>query len=122
MVQKKPDITAEQDAILERALAPVRARFIEAIEGHILSFEALRREARNGHSSKESLKEIGQLAHKIAGIAGSVGYEEIGEAASTVERRVLECEASALDDGDRLASVDEVLEPLLELLEMKLDD
>ncbi len=117
-----PENMSEHDAFLERALAPVRARFVEAIEGHILSFEAMRQEARRGNEVHTSLTEIGQLAHRIAGIAGSVGYAGIGEKASAVERRVIDCQNEGLADQDCLASVEEVLEPLLELLETKLDD
>lgn len=122
MEQNKPENATDRDAILERALAPVRARFIEAIEGHILSFETLRQEAWRETPEKNALKEIGQLAHRIAGIAGSVGYKQIGEMASSVERRVIECCASDRTESDCVASVDEVLEPLLDSLESKLDD
>lgn len=115
-------MTVQDDTMLERALAPVRARFIDALEDHILSFEALRQQAADAADAQPSLDQIGKLAHRIAGIAGSVGFDDIGEQAGRVERSVIACRAPGLSDTDRKASVSAELEPLLDLLEARLDD
>ena len=115
-------MTVQDDTSLERALAPVRARFIGALEDHILSFEALRQQAAGATDAQPSLDQIGKLAHRIAGIAGSVGFDNIGERAGRVERSVIACRDPGLSDADRQARVSAELEPLLDVLEAHLDD
>ena len=107
--------------MLERALAPVRARFIDALEDHILSFEALRQQAAAATDAQPSLDEIGKLAHRIAGIAGSVGFDDIGERASRVERCVIACRGTGTANADKLHRVTAELEPFLDLMETHLD-
>lgn len=115
-------MTVQDDAMLERALAPVRARFIGALEGHILSFEALKKQAARDENAQPALDEIGKLAHRISGLAGSVGFDEIGELAGRVERSVITSRTETAPSARKLASVTAELEPLLDLLESRLDD
>ena len=65
--------------------------------------------------------EIGKLAHRIAGIAGSVGFDDIGERASRVERCVIACRGSGTAHADKLHRITAELEPFLDLMETHLD-
>jgi HPt (histidine-containing phosphotransfer) domain-containing protein len=63
-----------------------------------------------------ALTEIAQIAHKIAGVAGTLGYPEIGDTARSVEQQLKADLATdnALRNWDNIA---EEIETLLDAME-----
>lgn len=67
------------------AVEQIRRRFVEELDDRILDLEALKRMIINGERRQEALAEIVSRAHKIRGVAGTLGLNELGEAAGRLE-------------------------------------
>lgn len=104
---------------LADALAPVRRRFIELAEEHILRIEALRQNILAGREATLAARSIGQTAHRIAGVAATLGFVDLGLIAAKVDRQLAETGTAPELRWQRAA--DDV-EALLVALEAVLDE
>lgn len=66
---------------LEDKLAPLRQRFLERLRGNLPALLALREDLEDEIARMELIA----AAHKIAGMAGTMGYPELGAAARMLE-------------------------------------
>lgn len=78
----------------EEVLAPLRQRFLVRANAALDLVEAWR-------AGADVAAELQQAAHKMAGIAATLGYGEIGQAAAKVELRDL----SQSPDADALTEI-----------------
>ncbi|MCD1625751.1 MAG: Hpt domain-containing protein [Paracoccaceae bacterium] len=62
--------------------------FVNLTTDRILRIEALKEAVHKGEEPVPSLTEIAQISHKIAGVAGTLGYPDIGDRARSVEQRL----------------------------------
>lgn len=62
--------------------------FVNVTTDRILRIETLTQAVHNGQDSVSALTEIAQIAHKIAGVAGTLGYPEIGNQSRAIEQRL----------------------------------
>lgn len=62
--------------------------FVNVTADRILRIEALTHAVQKGEDTVPSLTEIAQIAHKIAGVAGTLGYPDIGLKARAIEQRL----------------------------------
>jgi HPt (histidine-containing phosphotransfer) domain-containing protein len=62
--------------------------FIDLTTDRILRIEVLAQAVRRGDDAPSALTEIAQIAHKIGGVAGTLGYPEVGDAARALEQRL----------------------------------
>ena len=103
---------------VDRALEPVRAVFVNGFEDQILAFEMLKLEiARSGRT--DALQELAIRVHKIAGVAETLGFGEIGVQSAQVENLINEL--AGTDPQKVLSAIGIELEVLLELLEAELE-
>lgn len=103
---------------MDRALEPVRAVFVNGFEDQIIAFEMLKLEiARVG--AADALQELAIRVHKIAGVAETLGFREIGARSAQVESRINEL--AGTDPRKVLSAIDIDLEVLLDLLEAELE-
>lgn len=103
-------------ARMQRAIEPVRRKFIDELDDKILDLEALRKMVVNGDRAQEALSEIISRAHKIRGVAGSFGLTELGDAARHIEESYMELFQSSNHDGATFAENWSILAPQLEAL------
>lgn len=68
------------------ALRPARARFSALVVERAMTLEMLRIDFNNGRDPERTLTEILELAHKIAGVAETIGFPEAGRLAAALER------------------------------------
>ena len=90
--------------------------FVNLTTDRILRIEALTQAVRKGQEIVPALTEIAQIAHKIAGVAGTLGYPELGDGARSVEQRL----KSDLAKGEPLKNWDSIaaeIETLLDAME-----
>ncbi|MEC3863161.1 Hpt domain-containing protein [Mesobacterium sp. TK19101] len=66
----------------------IRLAFIEKLAGHALTFVRLCREIEAGQAPRDALREMQLLAHRMYGVAGSVGLPEVGETLRQIETKV----------------------------------
>lgn len=107
---------------IDPALMIVRDRFVDSLAERILRFENLKIAIETGaHDPRAVLKAIADLAHKIAGVAGTLGFEDIGQLCMTLDRRIQNGTAAQTPCSRLWAEISEPLENLLDAMEAKLD-
>jgi HPt (histidine-containing phosphotransfer) domain-containing protein len=74
------------NSVIPDALIPARARFCGMILQRIMTFESFRIEINTGDNPQKALTGIIELSHKIAGVAETLGFPDIGRLASAVEQ------------------------------------
>lgn len=102
-------------------LAGVRARFCATIIDRVLSFESLRKNISSSDNPSQEAQGISALAHKIAGVAGTLGYQHIGNLSADLERKLTEGARSGVPISETWKTAEPVLEELLDELESLLD-
>lgn len=100
----------------------VQTRFRALIVDRVLVFEALKKDIEANRHPAQALGKIADLAHKIAGVAATLGYPHAGELAADVELAVRNGDAAATLSHRTWRGVQPVLEALLDELESLLDD
>jgi HPt (histidine-containing phosphotransfer) domain-containing protein len=93
--------------------------FINLTEERILRIETLAQAVHRGEDAAPALTEIAQICHKIAGVAGTLGYPDIGDTARTIEQQLKANVAAGdpLRDWDSLGQdIDSFLDALESLL------
>lgn len=108
------------DAI-PKALFAARDRFRGLIIERIILLEALRIDARNRRDPQAALESISSVAHKIAGVAATLGFMNAGKLAEELERtyydgadRNVPLDALWLDIEPTLIALMDELESLLD--------
>ena len=103
-------------------LIGVQTRFRALIVDRLLVFEALKKDIEANRHQAQALGKIADLAHKIAGVAATLGYPRVGGLAADIELAVRNGDAAATSSHQTWRGVQPVLEALLDELEILLDD
>ncbi len=96
--------------LLTEGLTRVRLRFLDSLCGCISRTTHLRAQLTKRIEVKDSLSEIGQICHKIAGTAATLGFPELGATASKIDDFIM-ADIDSQDDPDPylLAEIDQLL-------------
>lgn len=97
--------------------APIRRRFIETIDDRIAMFEAMKMHLPDQPSAGEALSAIAAEAHKIAGVAETLGFGDVGRAALATEAAIAPFQARRMATADAWRAAQPHLETLLDALE-----
>lgn len=106
---------------ISATLVPVQTRFREMIVDRILMFEAMKCAIEANDQPAQALDKIGDLAHKIAGVAATLGYPYAGQLATGVEQAVRDGDAAGRPTQETWGRLQPSLEALLDELERLLD-
>jgi HPt (histidine-containing phosphotransfer) domain-containing protein len=99
-----------------------RALFAARIEEQIIRIEQCRLDLLSGRSpGRAALDEIEAHAHKISGVAETVGCPRAGRLAAGVERLIGQGRREGLSDRAILQAIEPALEALLDALEAVLE-
>lgn len=90
--------------------------FINLTTDRIFRIEVLTQAVHKGDDAAPALTEIAQIAHKIAGVAGTLGYPEIGDSARAVEVK-LKADVASGEPLRNWESIAPEIETLLDALE-----
>lgn len=104
------------------ALEPARVMFRELLIERIMAFEAYRRLAEQSEYPQLEMVKIADIAHKIAGVGGTLGFVKAGALARELDRSITESPAKFAEAGYLQRVVDPLLEALLVEMEALLDD
>jgi len=115
-----PLATLNGQAEFDPTFAPVREKFRAGFENHILAFEALKTEI-EGQQPERGLAQIAARAHKIAGVAGTLGFARIGAIASSLDQTINAGTAAGHAPSKVFDQIAPRLEDLLDRLEAELD-
>lgn len=106
MIQANP-MSAQMNA----AIQAVRDRFVGTLEDRILLLEAAASALRADPARSDAFDAIRRESHKIAGLAGTIGFPEIGDQARAIDAALVRGGVSW-----------QQLEPQLEDLMMAMED
>lgn len=107
---------------LDPALAVVRQHFVNALPDRILRFEALKQMVTGQqHTPLQVLSAIADLAHKIAGVAETLGFAQVGQMAIELDRKITTGIKAQMPPGELWAAVSLLLERLLDEMEARID-
>lgn len=73
---------------MDDVLRAIRLRFIASVLARLMKFEERKQVFRADPASIAPLSEIGALSHKIAGVAETLGFGDIGKLASWIDGEV----------------------------------
>ncbi len=114
------DDNASAEAAFAEAVAKVGARFRESLDERMAELEALLN-LLDAHSEKGTVvQEVWVRVHKIAGVAGSVGFVRLGELAVSCEEAVIGFNKSPTDHF--LDAIKDALDAVLNEIDRVLTD
>jgi len=112
----------QTNASLANTLHALRESFCAGLDERICRMETAWANARAGHSStSDALAVIEADAHRISGIAGSLGLPDMGTQAYALEMRILKAPKDALTAED-INQLDAEINSFLDRLEQELSD
>jgi len=102
----------EQIRDVEQLFPRLRERFRETVVERVIFFEAMKARIDAGQSPVSALLDIANLAHKITGVAATLGFSRSGEYAAALERRI----RAGLESGAPIAAIWRDVLPILDCL------
>lgn len=103
-----------------RALDEMRGKFVSNMEMRIVELEKVMRYCKAAGTTEKECREIRDISHKLAGLAPSLGFSNIGKSATFVEKL-----ADSARQGPLHITAEDLLfihlEDLLEVMEASLD-
>ncbi|WP_212525568.1 Hpt domain-containing protein [Actibacterium sp. MT2.3-13A] len=106
---------------LPAALERARVVFEAKLEEQIIRIEQCQRDVAADRAPGKAMREIGALAHKISGVAETVGHPNIGALAGTVDILIAQGQHNGLSEKAILKRINPTLERMLDALEAALD-
>lgn len=104
--------------VLQDHLKAVRDRFINLLDERLDELEDMRERIDQGTQRAEAFEKIQFIAHKIAGTAGILGFEDLGSQARIAENAIIELGPKGLletADVDTLKKIDVFIETAAEI-------
>ena len=92
-------------ADISPALYPLRNRFIEMSVQRSVELSELQQRVQKRLDPEAALGEIGEIVHKISGVAATLGFAEWGRLAAELDRTIhsFRTRQTSLDEAWRLA-------------------
>jgi len=118
-----PEGTSDTTARARGSFDRIREKFRATIDDRIALLEVARRELGPTQRGLQALRAIAEEAHRICGVAETLGFVQIGATAARVESeaRVLLRPDARTQQQDIRARVDPLIEQLLDGLEAALE-
>ncbi len=108
---------SESNGEMSVGLARVRARFVDEMTSRLDHLIKLRSQMDDALSFDEASVEIGQIGHKIAGTAATLGFPELGAEAAKADDIVMSYSKSGEpSQNDVRESVDRLVEIVKEVV------
>lgn len=107
------------ESSVAQGIQRVREKFIDSLLDRILLFETVAVAYAQTGDHEKALKDLSREAHKITGIAGSLGFPDIGEQARQIEQII--GDGVKVPNPDLMRCAAPVLETFLDNLEAILD-
>lgn len=96
----------------------LRLHFLDGLDDRLAKLDALREFLSDPDTSPRALEEIKREVHKLAGVAGSFSYEDLGQLAGSCEDMI---QKHLSDGGIALPAIAEALDALLDEMDRILE-
>lgn len=101
--------------------AGIRQKFRDSIDDRIVLLETARQRMAAGQDASLALQTMAEEAHRISGVADTLGFSRLGAAAARFEAESLALRAARQPAHAIRARMDPLTEDLLDLLEAALE-
>lgn len=101
---------------ISTALLPLRARFIALNAERAAELSILRNRLKRDQASEASLLEIGDIVHKIAGVAATLGFAELGKLSLQLDRITMALRAEEVALAPAWLQAEPLLDQLIDLI------
>lgn len=98
------------------SLADIRARFIQANRARVEDLIGMREQMHARPDAIEPLRHIGDEAHKIAGVAATLGFREMGDCAMVIDRTVAAMGSREVMPAEARLRIGAALDQLIETM------
>nr|WP_245258373.1 Hpt domain-containing protein [Rhodopseudomonas palustris] len=78
-------------------LARLQCDFLQRLDNDVAKLERLANTLRSGKARKASLKQIGEIAHGLAGASGVFGFPQLGDLAAELEQAISDGGVDSVD-------------------------
>lgn len=109
-------IEQKPEEVLNKALDKARQKFLVRLHHQVIEIDRILDQIEKGAPIGPGLSEVGRNAHKVAGVAGTLGYAKLGELALAVDS-----ECQTIDAGNSNAAI-MIIEELIECADAILRD
>ncbi|MDQ2065084.1 Hpt domain-containing protein [Xinfangfangia sp. CPCC 101601] len=69
-------------------LAPIRRRFLTTVDQHCQDVAQLIQDTAEPALSRDAWNDIGLIAHRVAGVAATLGFEDLGRIAAELDQKI----------------------------------
>ena len=102
-------------------IAQIRRDFVASLLQRSLTLEALKLEAGAAQGQEQAVFEIGAMAHKIAGVAGTLGFDRLGEISLALDTLIKPARAGTHPVSQTWPQAQDLVETLLDEMEALMD-
>lgn len=93
---------------MAQSLHLIRQRFVEGLPQRVETLDMLVTRIELGHMADEALSEVAQEMHRIAGVAKTLGFPELGQLARDTETDLIAVKGHQLDDNLKAQIADRI--------------
>lgn len=87
--------TAQFQRAFESSVLQIRQRFIDRAEQQVKDLDDLMDRIESCPGDRTALETATNLVHRIAGVAATLGFQQMGELAQSAESRLIACTQSS---------------------------
>ena len=104
---------------LQPALDAIRVKFLASLETRLAELDALTTMIKSGDKGSRVWEEVRLRVHRIAGVAGSLGFSALGARSARLDTAIEQyiAEPSSADEATILAALDDLLDDIDAILE-----
>jgi HPt (histidine-containing phosphotransfer) domain-containing protein len=106
---------------IDSMIARIRSSFIASLIERSLILESLKAEVNSSQHPERALFAIGEIAHKMAGVAETLGLQRLGALSVKLDNLIGVARSSEQYSSKTWNSVEDVVEDLLDEMEALLD-
>lgn len=109
------------DISIAPIIARIRREFISTLTERCLTLEALKAEVTSSQNPERALFAIAEMAHKMAGVAGTLGLEQLGQVSAKLDEIIGAARSNTQAAAQTWRIAEDVFEDLLDEMEALLD-
>tara|TARA_R110002096_G_scaffold398189_5_gene594262 strand:- start:1851 stop:2201 length:351 start_codon:yes stop_codon:yes gene_type:complete len=114
-----PGTAPMESEAFEAMFGPIRARFRLSMAEHVAHIERIL-QGGAGLGAPRALEDVAVRAHKISGVAATLGFDGIGRSATTVENGILTLQRAAAYGASDLASLHAMIRELVDRMQAEI--
>ncbi|WP_417808343.1 Hpt domain-containing protein [Thioclava sp.] len=112
---------SSEDQSIASVIARIRGEFVATLMERSLVLESLKKEATSTQHPDRAISEMGEMAHKIAGVAETLGFPQLGRISLQLDGIIGSARSTKQAASQTWRIAEDVVEDLLDEMEALLD-